>query len=169
MLHAVASVLRRGGTLHQALAEVALDPDLAGSGLQVAAGRVDRGDNASDAIDAWASTLEHPDADMVRAVLRVGLSSGSALAVSLDRAAGSLQDRAELQREVRALSAQARASVMVLTVAPLLFLALMSFADPRIVSTAVGTSSGRVALMAGLVLDAGGWVWMRRLVDGVDQ
>ncbi len=161
--------LRSGSTLHTALLRVAADPSVAGVPLQRVADRVRTGSAVEAEIDRWAADLDHPDADLVRAVINTGAATGSALAASFDRAAASLQERADLQREIAALTAQARASALLLTVAPVVFLGLMASLDPAVLATAITTSGGRVALVGGVLLDLAGWVWMRRLTAAVDS
>lgn len=169
LLHGMSRALRGGSTLHTALLHIADDPSAAGPGLQRAADRVRTGAPVEEEIDRWAADLAHPDADLVRAVINTGAATGSALATSFDRAAASLQERADLQREIAALTAQARASALVLTVAPVLFLLVMATADAAVLSAAFATPGGRLALVIGVLLDLAGWAWMRRLTRAVDS
>jgi tight adherence protein B len=168
LLHGLARSLRAGMTLHAALQQAAADDSVAGEGLARAAQRMHEGAPIPHEIDGWAASLGHRDADLVRAVINTGAATGSALAVSFDRAAASLEERAGLQREISALTAQARASAVLLTLAPIAFLVVMATVDPTIVALVVSTASGRVALTLGLLLDLAGWVWMRRLTAAVD-
>lgn len=168
LLHGLSRSLRAGSTLHTALQHVAADSSVAGEAFVRAAQRVHDGAPVREEVDRWASTLAHRDADLVRAVVNTGAATGAALASSFDRAAASLQERAELQREISALTAQARASALLLTVAPIAFLAVLTMADPGIIRFAASTAVGRVALVVGVVLDAAGWLWMRWLTAAVD-
>jgi tight adherence protein B len=160
--------LRSGKTLPAALQVVAGDATLVGEGLRRAARRVHDGSPVHEEIDRWATALAHRDADLVRAVVNTGATTGSALASSFDRAAASLRERADLQREIAALTAQARASAMLLTLAPVAFLGVMAMVDPRVVAFAVSTGVGRLSVFGGVALDIGGWFWMRRLTSAVD-
>jgi tight adherence protein B len=164
LLHGLAREMRAGRSLQQAVRDVAGAPAVVGVGLGEVVQRIDAGAGVVTTIDRWAAELDHPDADLVRAVLNTGVTNGGAMAASLDRAADSLRERAELRREIRALSSQARTSALVLTIAPVVFLVLMSSLDPTIVSAVIGTTIGRVGFVAGVVLDVAGWLWMRRMV-----
>lgn len=168
VLHLLARALRAGRTLHHAIGHVATDP-AAGEGFRHAARRVDDGAPVRVEIDRWAAALGHPDADLVRAVVNTGASTGSALAASFDRAAATLRERADLQREIRALTAQARASALLLTIAPLAFLVVVAVADPAVVGAGLASGPGRLALVVGVMLDLAGWVWMRRLAEAVER
>jgi tight adherence protein B len=168
LLHALSRALRGGMTLHAALQHVAAHSSAAGAAFVRHAQRVHDGSPVHQEIDRWAATLAHRDADLVRAVINTGAATGSALAASFDRAAASLQERADLQREISALTAQARASALLLTLAPVAFLVVMAVADPTIIRFATSTTLGRVALVAGVSLDTAGWVWMQRQAAAVD-
>ncbi len=169
VLAALARSLRGGNTLHTAFVGLAADRSIAGPGLQRAGARVDGGSPIRDEIDRWAESLGHRDADLVRAVLSAGSLTGTALAASLDRAATSLQERADLRREIAALTAQARASAFLLTVAPVGFLAVLIVADASVLGSIFATQTGRVAFGVGVVLDVLGWFWMRQLAVAVDR
>lgn len=168
LLHSLSRALRAGMTLHAALQHVAADSSVAGDGLRQCARRVRDGAPINDEVDRWAAGLAHRDADLVRAVVNTGAATGSALASSFDRAAASLQERADLRREIEALTAQARASAALLTVAPIVFLLVVAMADRSVLVVAVSSPAGRVALASGVVLDLAGWIWMRYLVAAVD-
>lgn len=167
LLYALARELRAGATVHTAVRAVAADPTVAGAGLVELARRVDDGAPALPELERWAADLEHPDADLVRAVLALGLTTGGALAATLERAADRIADRVDLQREIRALSGQARASALLLTVAPVGFLALLAMVDRGVLSAATTEPVAIVAILVGMVLNVGGWVWMRRLAERV--
>ena len=169
LLHGLSRALRSGKTLPGALQHVAADTAIAGEGLRRAARRVHDGSPVHEEIDRWATALADRDADLVRAVVNTGAATGSALAASFDRAAASLRERADLQREIAALTAQARASAVLLTTAPVAFLAVVAMTDPRVVTFAATTGVGRLAVSCGIALDVVGWIWMRRLTAAVDS
>jgi tight adherence protein B len=166
--HALARELRRGRSLHLALRAVVADPTLAAGSLATVVRRAEAGEAVATALGRWAAALDHPDAHLVRAVLAVGDATGAALAPSLDRAAATMRERAELGAEIRALTAQSRASALLLTVSPLAFLALLAGLDRGIVAVVVATPLGWTCLIVGAALDGVGWWWMRRLVAGVE-
>jgi len=82
----------------------------------------------------------------------------------LDGVTETLRDRVALDREVAALSSQAKASAAVLVVAPIVFAGLAGLADPRVARTLLGEPLGWACLAGGVLLDAVGAVWMSRLV-----
>lgn len=156
--------LRAGANLHAAISAAAADWSTTGSGLAEVVARTASGERLVDAIDRWAAAFDHPDADLIRAVLNLGAGTGGALAGALERAAVTLRERAGLRDEVRALTAQTRVSASMLAVAPVGFLVLVMSIDPANAAVMVRTGLGRACLVTGLMLDAVGLVWMRRLV-----
>lgn len=167
VLELLARELRAGATVLGAISTVAAT-EPAGASLQPVVDRVARGARVADELDRWAAAHGSADAHLARSVLRLGLLTGAALADSLDGAAATMRDRSELDAELRALTAQSRASAMLLAVAPVGFLVVLGSTAPDLVAPLVTTPFGWGCLVVGIALDAVGFWWMRRLVDGVD-
>lgn len=168
ILELLARELRAGSTVPGALRSIA-GADPAAASLVPVVDRIDRGARVGDELDRWAGELRSSDAHLARAVLRLGISTGAALADSLDRVAETIRDRVELDAELRALTAQSRTSATVLAVAPAIFLGVLALADPTMLAPLVTTPLGWMCLGAGLSLDLVGFWWMRRLVVGIDR
>jgi tight adherence protein B len=96
-------------------------------------------------------------------VLTVALEAGGAPARAVDGVASTLRERAEVDREMRALATQARASAVVITVAPLAFATLGVVGDERTAHFLLRTPAGLGCLAAGVALDAVGAWWMARI------
>lgn len=169
LLELVARGLRGGADLRTALDEAAGAVPGAGPTLRPALDRVAAGARLGDALDRWVVDIDHPDAAIVRAVVRLGDTTGAAMATALDRAAGTLRERAALRAEITALTSQTRASSMVVATAPLGFLLVIASTDPRSAEVLFTTGWGRLCLVVGLSLDAAGIAWMRRLTAGVGR
>jgi tight adherence protein B len=163
----IARALRGGANLQLAMAEAAASEGPASESLRAVLARVAAGERLGDGVDRWAAGLTHPDADMVRAVLRLGGSTGGALAVSLERTAATLRERTALADEIRALTAQARASSLVVALAPLGFLGVVVTVDRDSAAVLFTTPLGFACLLTGLLLDAAGIVWMSQIAAAV--
>ncbi len=169
VIEVVARSLRSGHNLHGALSDALQAGTPAGRSLAQALRRTEHGATLSEALRDWAVEIDHGDATLLCSVLEMGSLTGAALADTLDRTAATLRERSELEREIAALASQSRASALVLTLAPLGFLAALFVLDPSTTAVLVTTGPGVAFLVGGLVLDTVGFVWMQRLVAGVTQ
>ncbi len=169
MLDVLVRELRGGRNLHEAIQTASSVPPLHSLGLDTLVTRFASGERLVEALDRWAGELNHPDGDLVRAVVSLGSVTGGALAESMERAALTLRERAGLVDEVRVLTAQTRASAMLLFVAPIGFLVLLLMLDPASSAAVFTTGLGQLCVALGLVLDVLGFVWMRWLVASVTR
>jgi len=163
-LERLAGALRTGSSLHQALAETGrtmeppLGPEL--TGLAVAAGR---GRPIAEVVDDWSAARADVGTRLVASAIVLATVLGTAPARALDGVATTLRERLELAAERRALATQARASAVVLAIAPVAFGTLLAGSDPAIGHFLFATPAGWLCLSVGLALDAAGSYWMSRL------
>ena len=160
----LATELRAGAGLAEALARAG---DVAGP-LRPALVRVQSrcrlGHTLSGALGAWAA--EEPleaGRHLARALALLAVEGGP-VATALEGVAEGLRDEAAVADELRAQSAQARASATVVGAAPLGYLAFGALVDPGSLGLLTGTGTGRACLVAGLVLQVIGWAWIRRIL-----
>jgi tight adherence protein B len=164
LLEAVARSLRGGQSLSGALIEAAgTVAGRAADQLVGSARLLEAGLGTVAVVEHWVDHEPDQARILAGAALALGAEVGGAHARSLDSAAASLRDRAGLQREVRALTSQARASAAVMVLAPLGFATFTSITEPRVGHVLVGTMLGWGCVGAGLVLDLVGAWWMARL------
>jgi tight adherence protein B len=167
-LEQIAAHLRGGGTLGHGVAALAGgDGPLAGDMRRVQA-RADLGVGLADALAAWPVERDVGDVRAVAGALAVAETLGGRSAHALDGLAASLRDRIGAAAEARSLSAQARMSAVVVGAAPLAYLVFSALVDPGSVGLLVGTAAGRVCLVAGLLLEAAGALWMRRILASAE-
>lgn len=168
MLEDIAGALRGGASLRQALAVAArrAQPALAGDLCSVVAA-VDRGAPMVAQLDAWSEADRSDGLRLAVAALTLGAETGGRQAHALDSVAATLRDRLAVERELAALSSQARASALVMGVAPVAFAAFATAADPRTGRFLVGTPGGWACLASGVALDAVAAWWMLRLTGAV--
>lgn len=164
-LEAVARALRSGASLHGALDEA---PAQCRGPLAAELERMARaargGQPLQRALAALAVRRPLPGVRLAVAALSVAIETGAAHARAVDGVAATLRERLAVAAEVRAQSAQARLSAVVIGLAPVVFGAFALAADPRVGDLLLRTPLGVAILAAGLGLDAAGWWWMQRLV-----
>lgn len=167
LFEAMARSLRSGVSLRQAVEEAAGVPGLLGHDLRLVAGEVAAGVSLLTALDGWGRRRPLPGVALAVSALGLGVETGGAHARALDGVAATLRARSAVAGEVRALSAQARLSAVVIVLAPLGFSALAAATDERTAAFFV-TPLGLACLAGGLALDALAALWMHRL-SRVDQ
>jgi tight adherence protein B len=162
LLDQVTRQLRSGASLPVAVATAAsagTDPGTLRLGDDLTAGA-----GLGPAVATWHADCPTRARGLVAAALSLAGDAGGAVAAVLDAVTDTLRDRIALDREVAALSSQARASAAVLVVAPVAFAVLAAVADPRVARVLLGSPLGWACLAAGAVLDTAGALWMSHLV-----
>ena len=168
-LETVASDLRGGGTVPQAVARVAHSRSPVAPDLRRVTARAALGVGFSDALAGWPRDHDVPEVRAAAGALAVAAAMGGPAADAIDGLAASLRHRLDAVAEARALSSQARLSAVVLGAAPLGYLAFSVLVDPRAVDTLVGTGVGRVCLVVGLGFEGLAALWIRRIVASTER
>jgi len=122
----------------------------------------------------WGTPLTHaldvrgiddqPEVVLALSTLSLLARHGGAAATALDRAASAVRERRHALADRRAQSAQARLSSWILSVLPAGFAVWCTVADPRVAAFLFRSGVGWACAVGGAALNAGGWVWMRRIV-----
>lgn len=161
----VASAMRSGRSLHQAIELAANDLDpLLGSTFRRLADRTGLGDPMDESIDVWARDVGGPDARLVAGVLKLHRRTGGSLAASLENLADTLRDRRASARELGSLTAQARLSATILGLLPIGFFLFLSVIARRDLQAAYETPTGVAAIAFGFALQGAAYVWIRHLL-----
>ncbi len=168
LVRSLASGTRAGLSLRRALAEATheSEPPLR-EGLQTALRRLEVGRAIGDVLGAWAEEVGSGDARLLVAVLEIHRRTGGDLPSLLDEVAAMIGGRIDSRRHLRALTAQGRASGAVLAVLPVAFVGLLSGMGGNGLGDFYRTPLGAALLGAGFLLEALGFVWLRRIARGV--
>ena len=160
---AVCAALRAGLSLSQALRYAADEtPEPLAGELRAVSEREDLGLPLEASLERWGEESSSDDVRLVANALRLRLGSG--LPRVLDELVRTLRHRRTVAREVRSLTAQARLSGTILSILPagfFLFLALTSRHD---MAAAITMPAGMASIFVGVLLQTGGYLWIRRLV-----
>lgn len=172
LLEEAARKLRAGADLGVALVTAGrsgacLDAPGLGDDMAHLGRSLEHGEALAAAIEAWAVARPLPGVQLAAAALRLAAEQGGAQAQAVDGVAATLRQRLEQAAEVRAATAQARASVAVLGAAPLAFALVALLLDPGTARAALTSAGGLASVGAGLALDLAAVAWMNRLTRGV--
>ena len=164
VLESVASQLRAGASVAQAIAGVDVEPsrcDLPEHWARLT--RLVPVLGVDAALADWAEADGAvPSVRLAAGALALAATTGGSAARAVDGVASTLRSRLAVSEEVRALSSQARMSAAVIAGAPLVFLAIAAATDRRIVDFFT-SPLGVGVFVAGVALDALGAWWMHRL------
>jgi tight adherence protein B len=164
LLDQVAADLRGGGTVRGALDRVADGSGRLAPDIVAVRARLHLGLDLADALTRWSVERPHPGFAEVAGALAVAATTGGRAATALTGLGESLRERLAAVADARALSAQARASAVVVGMAPIAYLVFSAVVDPGSIEVLVSTGVGRVCLAVGLTLDTIAALWMRRLL-----
>jgi tight adherence protein B len=123
------------------------------------------GTPVGEALSDWADAQGSDDAVLIVGVLDLHRRSGGDLPTVLDSLAGTLRERRAAHREVRALTAQARLSGVILGMLPIGFLGFLLLTSRREMLDAIATPLGQTALGLGLGLEILAFLWIRHLLE----
>ncbi len=163
-LDLLAAELRAGILPRQAIETLADDvPSLRPAAVAAAHG--------GDVVSAMRAASTEPGAGALAdlaAAWHVAERAGAPLAQVLDRVATAVRDDAEVDREVQAEAAPARATGRLMAILPVLGLSLGAGMGADPVHVLTGTVVGASCLAGGAVLACAGIVWVDRIVASVD-
>jgi tight adherence protein B len=163
-LESVARSLRAGASMPGAVARAGERvPGPLGRDLLGVAATVEAGERLEGALDRWAARRPLPGVRLAVTALALAAGTGGAPARAVDGVAATLRARVAVAGEVRALSSQARASALVIALAPLAFMVLAAASDTRTAAFLFRSPAGLACLAAGIALDGVGALWMHRL------
>lgn len=112
----------------------------------------------------WEREARSEPERLLATALRIGLDVGAQLGPLLDGLSSALRDELAAEARRRVLLVQARTSALVLVTLPLGFAAVSSIMRG---GSPFAGRGGIILLASGLILDAVGLLWMRRLLRGL--
>lgn len=118
-----------------------------------------------ESLEAIARRMDADDMDQVALVAALNRRSGSNVAEALDRVAEGARERADLRREVKALTGQAKMSSWVLTGMPPLLLIGITIIAPVYAHPLLHTPIGLGLLILSAVMVFSGWKVMGKIIN----
>jgi Flp pilus assembly protein TadB len=114
---------------------------------------------------AIARRMDAKDMDQIALIAALNRSSGSNVAEALERVAEGARERADLAREIKSLTGQARMSCWVLSGLPPAMLGALSVIAPQYSHPLFHTTMGIVMLVVATGMVISGWLVMKRIVN----
>jgi tight adherence protein B len=164
-LTTLAGSLRAGRSVGQAMA--VMSQELAapmGRELRKIVAEVRLGRSLNETLEDAAERVGSEDFKWAILAMQIQSEVGGNLAELLDQVAATMRERSRMKGEVKALTAEGRASAMMLVImVPGLGLA-MSVMNPKYMSPLWETSTGHILLAVSGLMVTGGYLWMNSMV-----
>jgi tight adherence protein B len=116
------------------------------------------------ALDHLTTALGSEDARLFALVMAIHHRSGGNVARPLEEVATTIRHRLAVRRELRALTAQGRISGAVLGILPIAFFLVLSATSHQQLAPVYRSAAGGGMVIAGLVLEALAYLWIRHLL-----
>jgi len=165
VLQLVAGALQSGFSLPQAIDAVVREDTQPSAGeFSRALAETRIGGELEAALDRVADRMDSTDLRWTVMAIRIQREVGGNLVEVLRNTVDTMRERAQMRRQVRALSAEGRLSAYILIALPVLMAAYMFLARPEYIRPLYTTPLGLVMLIGGAVLVVLGSLWMRQVV-----
>lgn len=166
MLTMVANALRAGFSFMQAFELISREMDAPmGKEVRLVVNEVNLGNTLETALDNMQKRVASPDFELVVTAVLIQRQVGGDLAQILDTISETIQERIRMRREVMALTAQGRASAMVVGLVPIALAGALSIFNPNYLKPLIETETGHMFVMAAIILELVGVLIIRRIVD----
>jgi tight adherence protein B len=164
-LTTLAGSLRAGRSLGQALEALAREmPAPMGRELRKIVAEVRLGRPLNEALDDAVDRVGSPDFRWAVLAVQIQAEVGGNLAELLNRVADTMRARSRLKGEVKALTAEGRASAGMLVVMPPALGMVMYAVNPEYMKPLFTETVGHIMLGVSLVMIAVGFFWMKKVV-----
>lgn len=165
ILDLIAGSLRSGWGVQQAI-DLVVDEvgDPASSEFRRTQAEARLGLPLEEALQRMADRVDSDDLRWVVSAISIQREVGGNLAEVLNSVAHTIRERGELRRQVSALTAEGRFSLVVLALLPFILFFMLFFANSEYMMLALSTPVGLGALAAGGVLLVVGIVWLNAVM-----
>jgi tight adherence protein B len=162
----MASSLRSGFSLDQAIVATSDQAENeVSTELRRAVQEIRIGSPLEAALDRIAERMDSSDFRWVVTALRIQRKSGGNLAELLITVSHTVRQRAQMSREVAALTAEGRLSAYVLIALPLVLFAFLMLTQPTYLEPLYKASVGLMLTAVGVAMLLIGWLLMKKLVQ----
>jgi tight adherence protein B len=164
-LTTLAGSLRAGRSLGQALEALAREiPAPMGRELRKIVAEIRLGRPMTEALDDAVERIGSPDFKWAVLAIQIQAEVGGNLAELLGRVAETMRGRSRLKGEVKALTAEGRASAGMLVIMPPALGAVMYAVNPAYMQPLFTQTGGHIMLGVSAVMISGGFLWMKKVI-----
>jgi tight adherence protein B len=165
-LEVIVRSLEAGHPVPTAIALVGREmADPIGSEFGMAADEIAYGATLEQAVERMANRCQHPDIDLFSATIRLQEKAGGNLSRLLKLNAHTVRERHKMRLKIKAVSAEGRASALILTAAPFVAGGAIALMTPHFYGDVIGERFIQLGLGAMGVWIAIGNAIMRKMID----
>ena len=166
MLTMVANALRAGFSFMQAFELISREMDAPmGKEVRLVVNEVNLGNTLEMALDNMQKRVASPDFELVVTAVLIQRQVGGDLAQILDTISETIQERIRMRREIMTLTAQGRASALVVSCIPIGVAVALSVLNPSYLKPLFETEIGRMFIVGAVILQLIGFIIIHRIVD----
>ena len=166
MLTMVANALRAGFSFMQAFELISREMDAPMSReVQLVVNEVNLGNTLESALDNMQRRVASPDFELVVTAVLIQRQVGGDLASILDTISETIAERVRMRREVMTLTAQGRASGIVVACVPIGLGIFLYIVNPTYLQPLLETDVGHMFIAGAIVSECIGMLIIRKIVD----
>lgn len=166
MLQMVSNAMRAGFSFLQAFELIAREMDAPiGREVQKVVSEINVGATVDTALENMQKRVQSADFELVVTAVLIQRQVGGNLAQILDTIGATIEERVKVKREVKALTAQGRASGYLLSGLPFALGLILYTMNPDYLKPLWTENYGRMAIMLALVFQVIGFMVIRKIVD----
>jgi tight adherence protein B len=168
VLRMMSSSIRAGLGLRQAMIMVTEEmPDPARYEFHLTVMQTNIGMSINDALARLAQRMPSQELEMMTKAIAVQTQTGGNLGKTLDHLAETIKDRRKLFRKVKSITAEGRASAMVIGALPVLVSIAILVMQPQMRASLLGTDVGHIFLALAIGLESLGIFVLTRILNFV--
>lgn len=162
----IANALRAGYSFQQAADIIAkeMEPPVSDEFERLTAD-IKMGIPVETALKVMDKSVDNADFTLVITAVLIQREVGGNLAQVLDSISDTIMERVRMKREINALTAQGKFSAVVLVILPFVVGAFMFMVNPSQIELLFTESAGQIAIVAALIMDIIGFLFIRRIVN----
>lgn len=158
--------LRSGFSVQQSIERIVTDmPEPISEEFRLAIMEMDYGAPMDEVLASMALRMENKNLALVTTAISIQQKTGGNLSEIIDNVAATIRDRIHIRQTLKTLTAQGRASGMILGCLPIIALIGMTFMNPDYTNTFYTTSFGIKALLVAAVMEVAGFFMVYKIVN----
>lgn len=162
----MSSALRGSASLAQAIQQAANNmPEPLGLEFQRVVKGIDLGLSPSEALTIMRDRTDSPDVDLMVTATQILFQTGGNLAEIYEKLAETVRERRAFKESVKAATAQARMSGMVVSLMPIGLTILVRMMNPHYYDPMLASVTGKMIFLGCFALILVGWMLIQRMLD----